>query len=105
MYLRGNEFTCVYEIHKNGCQISQVLIITKMPRNFTGGKGHRSGQNSESAALNKNKKLFEDFIDDIRKGEDLDGIFIGRVTRKFGDGRTEVVYFHEDRMYTVQALS
>lgn len=75
-----------------------------MPKNYTGGKGHRSGQNSESNTSMKNKKIFDDLIDDIRKGEDLDGVYIGRVVRKLGDGRMEVIYFQEGRMETVKAI-
>jgi hypothetical protein len=75
-----------------------------MPRNFTGGKGHRSGQNSESTASSKSKKIFEDLLSDLRHGEDLSGVFVGRVTKKLGDGRMEVVYFNEDRLETVKAI-
>jgi hypothetical protein len=75
-----------------------------MPRNTTGGKGHRSGQNSESAATKKGGKIFEDLLSDIRSGEELSGVFIGRVTRKLGDGRMEVVYFSDDRMESVKAV-
>jgi hypothetical protein len=75
-----------------------------MPKNTTGGKGHRSGQNSESNTSVKNRKIFDDLIDDIRKGEDLSGVYIGRVTRKLGDGRMEVIYFEEGRMETIKAV-
>lgn len=75
-----------------------------MPKNFTGGKGHRSGQNSESGASVKNKRLFDDLLSDIRSNEDLSGVYVGRVIRKLGDGRTEVVYFNEGRQETVQAI-
>lgn len=75
-----------------------------MPKNTTGGKGHRSGQNSESNTSMKGRKLFDDLISDIRSGEDLDGVFIGRVTRKLGEGRMEVTYFQEDRMIVSQAI-
>lgn len=75
-----------------------------MPKNTTGGKGHRSGQNSESNTSMKNRKIFDDLIDDIRKGEDINGVYIGRVTRKLGDGRMEVIYFEEGRMETIKAV-
>lgn len=75
-----------------------------MPRNFTGGKGHRSGQNSDSSTLTKSKKLFNDLMSDIRGGEDLDGVFIGRVIRKLGDGRVEVMYFENNRQQNAKAV-
>jgi hypothetical protein len=52
----------------------------------------------------KNRKIFEDLISDIRSGEELDGIYIGRVTRKLGDARMEVTYFMEGRTEVAQAI-
>lgn len=75
-----------------------------MPKNYAGGKGHRSGQNSESNTSMKSRRLFDDLMSDIRSGEDLSGVHIGRVTRKLGDGRMEVTYFEEDRIVVSQAI-
>ena len=75
-----------------------------MPKNYSGGKGHRSGQNSESNTSIKSRKLFDDLMSDIRSNEDLDGVYIGRVTRKLGDGRMEVTYFQEGKTFVSQAI-
>lgn len=75
-----------------------------MPKNFAGGKGHRSSQNSESNTSLKNRKLFEDLMSDIRSGEEIEGLHVGRVTRKLGDGRMEVTYFPEGRIEVAKAI-
>ena len=78
-------------------------MVDKMPKNTTGGKGHRSGQNSESQTTKKLAKMFDDLMFDIRSGADLGGLIIGRVTRKFGEGRIEVTHFNHD-VQTIQAI-
>jgi hypothetical protein len=74
-----------------------------MPKNYTGGKGHRSNRNSESSTSKKNKKFFDDLLSDIRGGEDLEGIHIGRIVRKLGEGRMEVMYYVDGRSMTANA--
>ena len=51
----------------------------------------------------KNKKLFNNLLADIRDDEDIDGILVGRVMRKLGDGRMEVDYIKNDRLETEKA--
>jgi hypothetical protein len=74
-----------------------------MPKNTQGGSKHKKGSNSESSTLKKNRKLFDNLLSDIYGEEDIDGIHIGRVSKKLGDGRMEVEYFENDRLETVRA--
>ena len=51
----------------------------------------------------KNKKLFNNLLADIRDDEDIDGILVGRVMRKLGDGRMEVDFIKNERLETEKA--
>jgi hypothetical protein len=59
---------------------------------MTGGSGHRAQRNSEGSKARHNREHIEDLLDDYRKGERTDGVFVGRVTRRMGSGRMEVFY-------------
>jgi len=62
-----------------------------MPKNTTGGNKAKGRANSESERSKKNGRLVEDLVFDLRGHEDFDGkVHIGRVTRKFGNGRFEI---------------
>lgn len=74
-----------------------------MPKNTQGGSKHRKGSNSESSTSMKNKKLFNNLLADVRDDEDIDGILVGRVMRKLGDGRMEVDFIKNDRLETEKA--
>jgi hypothetical protein len=74
-----------------------------MPKNLQGGSKHKKGSNSESSTSKKNKKLFDNLLSDIYDEEDIDGIHIGKVAKKLGDGRMEVEYFEKDRLVIVKA--
>jgi hypothetical protein len=74
-----------------------------MPKNMQGGSKHKKGSNSESSTSKKNKKLFDNLLSDVYDGDDIDGIHIGKVMRKMGDGRMEVDFIAEDRLTTVSA--
>ena len=63
-----------------------------MPRNKTGGSGHRSQRNSESNKTKQNNKIGDKMLDDLMDSADIDGAFVGRVMRRLGDGRMEI--FH-----------
>lgn len=63
-----------------------------MPRNTTGGSAHRGQRNSEGSKARHNREFIEDLLDDYKKGEKTDGVFVGRVTRRMGCGRMEVFY-------------
>ena len=64
----------------------------KMPRNTTGGSAHRGQRNSEGSKARHNREFIDDLLDDYRKNEKTDGVFVGRVTRRLGSGRMEVFY-------------
>ena len=68
---------------------------TRMPRNVTGGSGHKAQRNSEGSKARNNRCLVDDLLDDIRRGERLDDIQIGRVLKRMGNGRMEVFTMEE----------
>lgn len=63
-----------------------------MPRNTTGGSGHRAQRNSEGSKARHNREFIDDLLDDLRKGERVDDVYVGRVVRRMGCGRMEVFY-------------
>ena len=63
-----------------------------MPRNMTGGSGHRSQRNSESNKTKMNNKIGDKMLDDLMDEAKIDGAFVGRVMRRLGDGRMEIFY-------------
>jgi hypothetical protein len=68
-----------------------------MPKNTQGGSKHKSGRNSESSTVRKNKRFFDDLMSDIRTGEGLGDILFGRVVSRKGEGRMEVLYYDSNR--------
>jgi hypothetical protein len=66
-----------------------------MPRNTTGGSGHKAQRNSEGSKARHNREFIEDLLDDYRKGEKTNGIYVGRVLRRMGCGRMEVFYMED----------
>jgi hypothetical protein len=77
-----------------------------MPRNTTGGSGHKSQRNSESTKVRNNRDLVDDLLSDyhdietkkrqqIRMTEEekiVAGVHVARVNRRMGQGRMEVFY-------------
>lgn len=63
-----------------------------MPRNTTGGSGHKGQRNSEGSKARHNREFIDDLLDDYRNNEKTDGVFVGRVLRRMGCGRMEVFY-------------
>jgi hypothetical protein len=64
-----------------------------MPRNTSGGSGHKAQSNSEGSKARNNRVLVDELLDDIRNNENTDGVYVGRVLRRMGSGRMEVMYF------------
>jgi hypothetical protein len=73
-----------------------------MPKNLQGGSKHKKGSNSESSTSKKNKKLFENILTDVRD-DDINGVHFGKVVRKLGEGRMEVIFITDERLETVRA--
>ena len=67
-----------------------------MPRNITGGSGHKAQRNTESSKARHNREFIADLLDDIARRENTDGIYVGRVTRRLGSGRM-MVFYHKIR--------
>ncbi len=76
----------------------------KMPRNTTGGSGHKSRANSEGNVTKKNRGLIEAYLDDIEKDGECEDVFIGKVIKKLGDGRVELNYSNGGKMLSAQAV-
>lgn len=66
-----------------------------MPRNTTGGSGHKAQRNSEGSKARNNRCLVDNLLDDIRNGENTQGVMVARVTKRMGSGRMEVFYLEE----------
>jgi hypothetical protein len=73
-----------------------------MPRNLTGGSGHKSQRNSEGSKARNNRNLVDDLISDYADIEnrkklgmyydEITDVHVGRVMRRMGQGRMEVFY-------------
>jgi hypothetical protein len=64
----------------------------KMPRNLTGGSGHRSQRNSEGGKERNNRIFVDNLLDDYQNGASTTGVYVGRITKRMGCGRMEVFY-------------
>ena len=63
---------------------------------MTGGSGHRSQRNSEGAKEKHNRCLVDDLLEDLSSGEFLGDVYVGRVTKRMGNGRMEVFYMDQN---------
>lgn len=63
-----------------------------MPRNTTGGSGHKARANRQSNTSKKNNDLISDFLDDVKTEGMCEGVHVARVLGKCGDGRMSVFY-------------
>jgi hypothetical protein len=79
------------------------LTTFKMPRNTTGGSGHKARSNSEGNTTKKNRQMLESYIDDITNDGFCEDVHVSRVTKKLGDGRVDATYFEGDRVFNIQA--
>ena len=66
-----------------------------MPRNVTGGSGHKAQRNSEGSKARNNRCFVDDLLEDIRNGEDVHDVHVARVTKRMGCGRMEVFYLQD----------
>ena len=76
----------------------RVLPKYKMPRNTTGGSGHRSQRNSESNKTKANNHLNDALLDDLLNEEKTDGVYVARVMRRLGSGMMECFYVVEEEV-------
>jgi hypothetical protein len=70
-----------------------------MPRNLTGGSGHKARSNIEHPKTVSNRRLIDDYLEDCTKDDVADGLYVGRVIAKFGCGRMDVFYMKEKNGY------
>lgn len=66
-----------------------------MPRNTTGGSGHKSQKNSEGNKARNNRLKGDALLDDIMDEVSTAGVLIGKVTRRLGCGRMEIANFSD----------
>ena len=66
-----------------------------MPRNLTGGSGHKSQKNSEGNKARNNRLKGDALLEDIISEADTDGVIIGKVVRRLGCGRMEIAHFND----------
>lgn len=64
-----------------------------MPRNTTGGSGHKSQKNSEGNKARNNRLKGDALLDDIMDQVSTAGVLIGKVMRRLGCGRMEIAHF------------
>lgn len=68
-----------------------------MPRNVTGGSGHRAQRNSEGSKARNNRTFVDALLDDYANNMSTYGVYVGRVLRRMGSGRMEVFYIDEEK--------
>ena len=69
---------------------------TKMPRNMTGGSGHKSQKNSEGNKARNNRLKGDALLEDYINEDTTDGVVIGKVVRRLGCGRMEIAHFNDN---------
>lgn len=62
-----------------------------MPRNTSGGSGHKSQRNSEGSKARNNRCLVDAYLEDIRDDASTKGVSVGRVLKRMGCGRMQVL--------------
>ena len=69
--------------------------LYRMPRNMTGGSGHRAQRNSETSKQRNNREFVDALLDDYLNGDTTTGVFVGRVMKRMGSGRMEIFYIDD----------
>jgi hypothetical protein len=69
---------------------------------MTGGSAHRGQRNSEGSKARHNREFIDDLLDDYRNKQDTAGVFVGRVLRRMGSGRMEVLYMVTKKADTLE---
>jgi hypothetical protein len=70
-------------------------VVFKMPRNMTGGSGHKSQKNSEGNKARNNRLKGDALLEDLFTEESTEGVLIGKVVRRLGCGRMEIAHFND----------
>jgi len=83
--------------------LNQIKLVTdKMPPPQK-NKGTRGGR-KEVSVSSKNTKFMQNLMDDIRSEGGVEDVFIGRVTKKMGNARMEVLFSEGGTIRTISAL-
>ena len=59
------------------------------PQKNSGNRGSKR----ESGVSGKNRRFINDFLDDLRTEGNCKDVYIGRVTKKLGNGRVELIFY------------
>jgi len=68
-----------------------------MGKNVSGGSGHKAQKNSEGSKARNNRVFVDKLLDDYANGEEINDVFVGKVTRRFGSGRMEVYFMDKNK--------
>lgn len=69
-----------------------------MPRNLSGGSGHRSQSNSESSKARNNRTLVDAYLEDLRDGSSTKGVYVGKILKRMGSGRMQVYFNSKEQI-------
>lgn len=61
--------------------------------------GNKKGRRDTGASV-KNRKFIGDLMSDLRQNNHVEDVYLGRVTRKLGNGRVEVFYVAKEKEKT-----
>jgi hypothetical protein len=61
-------------------------------------------QKRESGTTKKNNRFVNDLLSDLMNGEDMNDIYVARISKKFGNGRFEIEYYTKDGVTNQTAL-
>jgi hypothetical protein len=61
--------------------------------------GNKKGRRETGASV-KNRQFIGDLMSDLRQNNHVDDVYLGRVTRKLGNGRVEVFYVASEKEKT-----
>jgi hypothetical protein len=76
-----------------------------MPRNTTGGSGHKAQRNSETSKEKNNREIIDTLLDDYANHENTQGVYVARITKRMGCGRMEVFYTDERKQEKQQIIA
>lgn len=73
-----------------------------MPRNVSGGSGHKSQRNSEGSKARNNRCLVDAYLEDLRDGASTKGVYVGRILKRMGSGRMQVLFDAKEQIVVLR---
>jgi len=62
------------------------------------------GAKKDTGVSFKNQKFIRDLMSDLKEDGAVDDVYVGRVTKRLGNGRMEVFYIEDDRTKLITSL-